>query len=187
MVIERSYNKIGNDVMGGLFVFFLVLLPMLVLEKWIPTLKRYEIPAVLVAAALAVAVVIRMRRLSVVSRARKRLAQDIANGEAEVQKLDIVDAIKVEEFEDEGSNYYLKLKDGEVMFLSGQYLYEPEARGSFPATRVSLAFAPFSRELLNFGCEGEPLAASAVLPSFDRARIKAGKVPGNGDIVPIDF
>jgi len=178
---------IGNDLSGGLLVFMLVLLPLLLLERWIPILKQHEILAGATAAAVAVAVVIRMRRLPFLSRARTTLAQDLANGEVEVQLLDVVDAIKVGEFEDEGSNYYLKLNDGQVMFLSGQYLNEPEASGTFPATRIAMAFAPLSRQLLEFRCEGTPFAPSATLPPFDVARLKAGSTPGDGELLAVDF
>ncbi len=187
MKILRSHKTVGNDVAGGLLVFMLVLLPVLLLERWKPVLKQYEILAGVVAAAVAVAVVVRMRRHPLLSRARRSLALDLANGEAEVQLLELVDAIKVEEFEDEGSNYYLKLNDGQVMFLSGQYLYEPEARGTFPTTRIAMTFAPLSRALLDLRCEGTPFAPSATLPPFGVARLKSGSVPGNGDLVAVDF
>lgn len=36
-------------------------------------------------------------------------------------------AFQVEEFEDEGSHYFLELEDGGVLYLNGQYLYDYEA------------------------------------------------------------
>ena len=45
-------------------------------------------------------------------------------------------AFQVEEFEDEGCQYFIELKNGSVLFLCGQYLYDYEpADGRFEARR----------------------------------------------------
>lgn len=46
-------------------------------------------------------------------------------------------AFQVEEFEDEGSHYYIELDDRRVLFLSGQYLYDYDSEDpprAFPCT-----------------------------------------------------
>jgi hypothetical protein len=60
------------------------------------------------------------------ARARESHAADLAAGVATLTTYEATDALRVEEFEDEGSQYYLKLADGRVLFLAGQYLYEYE-------------------------------------------------------------
>jgi hypothetical protein len=46
-------------------------------------------------------------------------------------------AFQVDEFEDEGSHYYVELEDGAVLFLTGQYLYKCEPRaGRLSETRL---------------------------------------------------
>jgi hypothetical protein len=72
-------------------------------------------------------------------------------------------AFQVEEFEDEGSHYYIELDDGGVLFLSGQYLYEYEPvfrrdrlerPRSFPCTRFSLRRHQEDGHLVDIRCEG---------------------------------
>jgi hypothetical protein len=55
-------------------------------------------------------------------------------------------ALQVEEFEDEGSHFFLELNDGNVLFLSGQYLYDyapvddidPEQGRLFPCSEFTV-------------------------------------------------
>ena len=101
---------------------------------------------------------------------------------------EVVDAIKIEEYEDEGSNYYLKLKDGGVLFLSGQYLYDVEDESKFPSSRFKIVRTTgTSKTLLDIECLGAYIAPSAVLPAFSKDRLKAGEVPGDGEILQVPF
>ena len=95
--------------------------------------------------------------------------------------------MRVEEFEDEGSSYYLKLDDGSVLFLSGQYLYEYEDQGSFPSTRVAVTRAPESKIVLDIECLGQPLPVRAQRPPFTREDHLNGAVPEDGALLAVDF
>jgi hypothetical protein len=99
---------------------------------------------------------------------------------------DVVEALRVREFEDEGSSYYLRLSDGRVLFLTGQYMYEYEDERAFPCTRFTLERAPESQLFLALTELGPPLAPSAILPPFTEAELRAG-LPADGALLELDF
>ena len=61
---------------------------------------------VILSGALALAVFVRMRRGRTQSPWERSIAEDLAGGNADQIACDITVAIQVEEFEDEGSNYF---------------------------------------------------------------------------------
>jgi hypothetical protein len=65
-----------------------------------------------------------LRRLFARAAASDRASgqRDLEAGEVDETRFEIVDAIEVAEEEDEGRRFYLRLSDGRVLFLSGQYL-----------------------------------------------------------------
>jgi hypothetical protein len=113
--------------------------------------------------------------------------RDREAGEVDEAQSEIVDAIEVAEEEDEGRHFYLRLADGRVLFLSGQYLYEPVAAKRFPAARITVIRAPTSGVVLSMRPEGAFLAPSAVRPSFSEREHARGRVPDDGAILVTDF
>jgi hypothetical protein len=130
-----------------------------------------------------------LRRLFARSAAADRSSgqRDLEAGEVDETQFEIVDAIEVAEEEDEGRHFYLRLADGRVLFLSGQYLYEPVASKRFPAARITMIRAPTSGIVLSMRPEGEFLAPSAVRPSFSEREHARGRVPDDGEIIETDF
>jgi hypothetical protein len=113
--------------------------------------------------------------------------RDLEAGQVDETEFQVVDAIEVAEGEDEGRHFYLRLADGRVLFLSGQYLYEDVASRRFPAARITVIRAPESGIVLSMRAEGPYVAPSAIRPSFterDRAR---GRIPDDGEILETDF
>jgi hypothetical protein len=139
-----------------------------------------------VAAAAATFVYRRMRRSQRESPWLRSVSSDIAEGVARVTTFHVVDAIRVEEAEDEGSQYYLKLEDGRVAFLTGQYLYELEEAGVFPSRVVTVTRAPRSAVVFDAACTGEPLAPSATRSPFSAEEYRRG-VPADGALLDVDF
>jgi hypothetical protein len=90
---------------------------------------------------------------------------ELAGGMAEVSRYRAVDAIAVAEAEDEGLTYFLQLESGEVLFVSGQYLYEFEGT-AFPSTIFEATRTPASRVLLGFRPLGQYLKPSTERPPF---------------------
>ena len=117
---------------------------------------------------------------------RAAAAKDLELGLADVEHYDITDALLIEEQEDEGPAYYLRLTDGRVLFLQGQYLYDDEEE-SFPCETLCIARARESRMLLSFEPAGRRIAVSGRLPAFGTGDWKAGRVPEDGALLDVDF
>ncbi len=129
---------------------------------------------------------------------REAHAKDLAAGTAVCTTFDVVDALRVEEFEDEGSTYYLKLADGRVLFMQGQYLYEYEegideddggkpVPAKFPAERFTVERTAASGTILDVTGFGRAIPVSGALPAFTQDQFRNGDVPQDGDILTIDF
>lgn len=155
-------------------------------------------PAVIAAgAAAAFAQYLYRKTEPLLSKERDAHARDLAAGTAVRFTFDVVDAIRVEEFEDEGSAYYLKLADGRVLFLQGQYLYEYEAahegedgkpvRARFPADRFTIERTAGSGLVLGITDFGGLIPVSGVLPPFTVDERRDDSIPNDGDILRIDF
>ena len=95
--------------------------------------------------------------------------QDLEEGKVEVLYVRAKDAAEVEEVEDLGLNFFLDIGDSQLLFLSGQYLYElasdigeneVKRRWKFPNQQFEIIRAPRSRRLLGVACHGEPLRPS---------------------------
>lgn len=151
-----------------------------------------------VAGAIAVACDLYMHRSAGKAFAAVRAAytRDLAAGTAVRTTYEVVDALSVEEYEDEGSAYYLKLADGRVLFLQGQYLYEYEAGedddgrptpARFPASRFTIERTAESGLFLDLSDLGALLVPSGKLPVFTSADYRAGAVPRDGAVLTVDF
>jgi hypothetical protein len=155
-------------------------------------------PAIIAAgAAVAFAHYLYRKTQPLLSMEREGHARDLAAGTATCFTFDVVDALRVEELEDEGSAYYLKLADGRVLFLQGQYLYEYEARDEdedgnpaparFPADRFTVERTAGSGLVLGITNFGRLIPVSGVLPPFSLDERGGDAVPNDGDILTIDF
>lgn len=96
-------------------------------------------------------------------------------------------AFQVEETEDEGSNYFIELADGRVLFISGQllYEYEPDESGEprrFPCTEFELVLKSDTGDMLDLLCRGQALEPEAVAPAFTIEDFKSGWTPENLEI-----
>lgn len=109
---------------------------------------------------------------------RKSLDETIkdleAHGLLEKQTFSARRAFAVEEYDDEGSQYFIELVDGRVLFLIGQYLYdfEPlvededdEARDrAFPCTAFEVLRHRTGGYVIDIRCQGIVLEPEFILP-----------------------
>jgi hypothetical protein len=101
-------------------------------------------------------------------------------------------AFAVEEFEDEGSHYFLELENGSVLYLNGQYLYDYEAIDDdaelnqpqrFPCSDFTIRRHQIEGYVAEIVCRGTPLVLEATMPPFVRAEFKQDRVPSDGQII----
>ena len=116
------------------------------------------------------------------------LWDDVQAGTAQVIRYDVSDALAVEEFEDEGLSYYLELTDGRVVFLMGQYLYEPVEQLQFPARRVEIVRTTATDTVLRVTALGPHLPPSATRGPFRTEEIESDRFPVDGAVLhgPLD-
>ena len=98
-------------------------------------------------------------------RLRAAIRADLGRGEAAVHRVKAVDAIEVDEQEDEGPSFFILTDDGRTMLFSGQYLDRLKGRG-FPFTAFDIVEAPESKIFFGILKAGEPLVPSARRPPF---------------------
>jgi hypothetical protein len=117
----------------------------------------------------------------------KKFLGEFKQGAGIVRSYDVIEAVRVREFEDNGYAFYLKLKDGGALYLMGQYLYEPTDQKRFPSTELELVYSPISRLVLGLTCKGSYLEPVCELPAPIRGDFESRKIPESGSVVAMDF
>ena len=152
--------------------------------------------AILVGAGLALyltnkLVNVRGSRFWSLSRAPESVEQLEQEGLLSSTEFRATRAFQVEEFHDEGSNYFLELRDGSVLFLSGHYFHEHEPlefddrivqQREFPCTE----FVVRRRDdggVVDIQCRGRVLEPEVVTSPFPEEDVKNEVLPKDGDII----
>jgi len=103
------------------------------------------------------------------------------------EKCEATRAFQMEECEDEGAQYFIELKNGSVLFLCGQYLYDYEPvveRGrttqprKFPCTEFSILRHKQHGWIVDVECGGTMLEPECEAPPFGDE-----EPPADGDII----
>lgn len=102
---------------------------------------------------------------------RRKVRQDLAGGVAAVRRVCAVDAIEVEEAEDEGPAYFILTRDGQTLHVAFQELARYKSRG-FPWTEFEFIEAPQSRTFFSIKKLGEKLEPSQIQPPHNWSDVK---------------
>lgn len=128
----------------------------------------------------------------------RRLDPELVVKELQAQNLLAIEnfkakrAFQVEEFEDEGSHYFVELEDGSVLFLSGQYLYEYETlkKGKetvqprrFPNTEFAIRRHSVKRYVVDILCNGLVIEPEVVVPAFSADDFGTDRIPEDGHVI----
>ena len=104
-------------------------------------------------------------------------------------------AFSVEEWEDEGSHYFLELENGGTLYLNGQYLYEyepiheekyPEENQPrrFPCTEFAIRFHREKKFFVDIKCGGEVFEPELTARRpFTRKDYRNGVIPEDGQLI----
>ena len=129
----------------------------------------------------------RWRRWTGGGRGVTRIREDLARGEAAVHHVEALEAIEVEELEDEGPSYFILTTGREVLYLSGQWLDREKRRG-FPWKTFDIVEAPVSRTFFGIKKTGERLQPAYVRKALDWDTLKRFKsFSGRYRILDVDF
>ncbi len=184
--MQRGYRQ---AIEGGLtflvFAFLGSFFPFLLLQRTVPWFDQH---LGLIAAALAACSLHALWRQGHMLPAgpRRALHKDLGQGLVDDLHFEVVEALVIQEQDDEGPGYYLKLIDGRVLFLQGQYLTDAQEEG-FPRAQLWAARARESRTLLQFRCDGPPVPVAGRLPAFGAEDWTADRVPLDGALLDTDF
>ena len=194
--LERILDRIkliaaGMFVVVALCVTVLLLLPML--DRYPDWIAKSVVVVVLFAfLALALALFNKRRGTPHEEAYRKTILRLEAAGLLVSDAYQAQRAFQVEEFEDEGSHYFVELVDGRVLFLSGQYLYqyEPEIRGSavsqprrFPCAEFVVRRHKTEHYAVDVMCSGAVIEPEVQTPPFDAAAFGTAEIPEDGEVI----
>jgi hypothetical protein len=118
---------------------------------------------------------------------RVRIRRDLESNTATVHVLSVVDAIKVEEAEDEGPTFFLKLETGETVAIGGQFLDRLVSRG-FPWRQFDIREAAESGLFLGLESRGDRVVPSLVKPPLSMATVRElGIASVRWKVLPVAF
>jgi hypothetical protein len=138
---------------------------------------------VITVVAIAAAIWIFSPRLRVSAAANDTIIRALeADHLLESQSFTAVRAWQAEEFEDEGSHYFIELADGSLLYLTGQYLYDYEPP-RFPCTEFVIRRHRHERYVVDIACAGVVLEPHRIALPFTAADCDAGRIPQDGDLV----
>jgi hypothetical protein len=176
-----------HSVERSFFGFVVTLIPLAVFFDHFPTMKHVELPTLVLFFAMWVWFCILYARNPVNSSFRVRHLQELADGRIEISRYHTVAAIKVEELEDEGSNYFILLGDDTVVYISGQFLYDAEEASLFPCTEFVVERTAAMKESRGFSPLGSSLPIVITLPPYPENALGTPQVPFDGDLIPISW
>lgn len=99
-------------------------------------------------------------------------------GTLEAHEFNVVRAWQIAELEDEGLHFVLELASGGTLFLSGQFLYEPVAKGVFPCAELTVSVDTRTKDVLALGCAGERIDIVDTLDAFSDEDLERRVHPG---------
>jgi len=101
-------------------------------------------------------------------------------------------AFQIEEFEDEDSHYFIELEDGDVLYLSGQYLYEYEPidddselnqERRFPCAELTIRRHRKKGFVVDILCGGTVLELDMLAPPFSKVDFQNDRAPEDGAVI----
>jgi hypothetical protein len=118
---------------------------------------------------------------------RDAVRRDIGRGELAITRVKAVDAIRVEEAEDEGPSYFILTDDGEVILFCGQYLDRLQRKG-FPWEEFEISEAPESKVFFGLKKVGDKLEPSVTRQPFTYEEAKNYKTfDSDYKLLDVDF
>lgn len=120
-------------------------------------------------------------------RGTTQLREDLARGEAAIHHVEVVDAIEIEELEDEGPSYFILTSEKEVLYLNGQWLDREKQKG-FPWTNFDIIEAPSSKLFFKLRKTGERFRPSYLRKALDWKTLNQFKAfKGHYHLLNVDF
>ncbi len=182
----EHFEHFGLKMVG---ITLVLLAPLLAYDKFVEEVSSntqlyYSIPVLLIAVSL---VLFWMHKNGELAHNRI-IKMEIKQGKAQVTKIKTDHVVKRKDPEDFGPGYYIKINEGQTLYLQGQYLYEFLYRGKFPNSHFELVSTSMNDKLLDIAIRGRSLKPKRTLKAFSKEQYQKGEAHSNGDLldIPID-
>jgi hypothetical protein len=113
-------------------------------------------------------------------KAAKSMQDALWDGDLVTIHWEIHEAAQIEEFEDEGLHFLFTVEPGKTLCLSGQYLYRPVERGSFPSEQVRIFMQKSSGVIYGIEPVGQRLESWIVYGPIAETRTAPGLMLEDG-------
>jgi len=178
---------------AGLFVFTFTAGQVALLSWLFPKAPPWSLPPALLLAlfaAIAVAHVLFQEQLTFTRTEKEIQAERDKLEELGLlvhQSFRALRAFQLEEFEDEGSQYFLELEDHSVFYLSGQFLYEYEPTDDrprrFPCTEFTIRRHKDNGYIVDLLCLGRILEPEVIARPLDVDELEKYGAISDGQII----
>jgi len=168
------------------FVLVLLLMPLVVIDKYFPISANNQLLTLFTLALIALIIVRYTQKNYEGIRTRKQVLAAITNGRAEVFSVKTSRAVEREDPEDFGTAFYLEVQmagEQKLLYLQGQYLDELAWEVTFPNTEFELIRRADTHELVEVRLNGQHFKPERTLPAFPKARWQSGNVPEDGELL----
>lgn len=156
-------------------------------HRLLPSGVQHDLWWMLPGAAFALALYRKAGRWTGGRTFRARVRADLARGVAAVHRVVAIEALEVEEREDEGPACFLHLVGGETMVFAGQYLEACMRRG-FPWREFEIVEAPSSGVFFGIVPRGQKLTPTGRRPPLTWQEFKQFRLANrNYAIVDVPF
>lgn len=113
---------------------------------------------------------------------------DLAEGNIAVHRITVMDAIEMEQAEDEGASYFILTDDKKVIYFHGQEMDRWKRHG-FPWQEFEIRETPRSKMLFSLKQQGARFAPTIIRKPLSFAEVKnySGNFKGHYRILEVDF
>lgn len=130
---------------------------------------------------------IRWQRWTGGGRGTVDIRNDLARGEVAIHHVQVLDAIEIEEVEDEGPSYFILTSEKEILYFNGQWLDREKRRG-FPWQSFNILEAPVSKTFFGLKKTGEHFRPSYTRKALDWDTLKKFHAfKGRYHLLDLDF
>ena len=184
--IPTKGQRVENATMSFLFILFVFLGPLLLIDKyWFDVPSNVELIVLFPILTIVTLLTYRMDKQMFDS---KYIKSDIEFGTVTIYYIKTDKVIRRKDPEDFGPSYYFDLGHGsefKTLFLFGQYLLDFKSK-TFPSTEFQVIKAN-SGQVINIIPSGEYLKPIKTLKAYSKADFKKGEVPDDGQLLSISI
>jgi hypothetical protein len=187
-------------VLAGLFVVFTLSIAVALVAVFVPQLEQQPLVLGLSLAALMLILCVgagyifnRPEDRFIEFRTAESFMQELAaKGLLVSSEFRATRALRIAEFDDEGSHYFIELENGSVLYLNGQYLYDyepidddPEVNQprNFPCTEFTVHRHKVEGYVVEIVCRGRVLDPEITAPAFEKVDKRRGALFGDGQVL----